>query len=181
MKKNQTGTLIKTRVTYLEMKSRPDISLNEPQGSFIVLAKPMSFRFYRYLFHAVGDDVGWADRKALNDEELSAVITHDYVDIFALSVHGVPAGFAELDRREEPDIEIKYFGLMPEYRGKGLGGYFLKWIIRQAWSFNPRRLWLHTNDRDHPGALGNYVKNGFSIYDEKTENQLVLDVPVKDA
>lgn len=152
----------------------PDISINEPPGTQILHAKPITIGFYRYLFHEVGHDVGWADRKVLNDEELSAVITHDSVDIYVLYVHGVPAGFAELDQCEEPDIEIKYFGLMPEFRGRGLGGYFLKWTIRQAWMFNPRRLWLHTNDRDHPAALGNYVKNGFTVYDEKIEDQVVI-------
>lgn len=181
MKTNQSKTTVKTRVTYLEMKSMPDIPMKEPHASVILHAKPMSVGFYRYLFHAVGDDVGWADRKTLNDKDLSAVITHEAVDIYVMYVHGVPAGFAELDRREEPDIEIKYFGLMPEFRGKGLGGYFLKWTIRQAWTFHPKRLWLHTNDRDHPAALGNYIRHGFTVYDEKTEDQLILEDTFKDA
>lgn len=174
MNNNQTTNTVKTRVTYLEMRSMPDVSMNESPGTLVIHAKPMILGFYRYLFHAVGHDVGWADRKAMNDAELSAEILHDSVDIFVLYVHGVPAGFAELDRREEPDIEIKYFGLTPEFRGMGLGGYFLKWTIRQAWTYHPRRLWLHTNDRDHPAALKNYIRYGFTVYDEKTEDQLIL-------
>ena len=174
METDKNQTTVKTRVIYLEMKSRPDYSLKEPGGSLILHAKPMSVDFYRFLYHSVGSDVGWADRKAMTDNELAAVIQHDLVDIFVLNVNGVPAGYVEFDRREQPDLEIKFFGLIPEFRGKGLGGYFLKWAVMKAWMFNPRRVWLHTNDRDHPNAIGNYVKNGFSVYDERIEDQLVI-------
>lgn len=156
------------------MKLRPDYSLQEPEGSLILHAKPMSVDFYRFLYYSVGNDVSWADRKAMTDQELTAVIQHDLVDIFVLNVNGVPAGYVEFDRREQPDLEIKFFGLMPYFRGKGLGGYFLKWAVMKAWTFNPSRVWLHTNDRDHPNAIGNYVKNGFSVYDERIEDQLVI-------
>ncbi len=170
-----TKRTVKTRVTYLEMKESPGIILNDPQGIVVLHAQPMTVSFYRYLYHTVGNDVGWADRKALNDHDLAAIIQDDLVDVFVLYVSGVPAGFVEFDRRESPDIEIKFFGLIPEFRGKGLGGYFLRWAILKAWTFGPRRLWLHTNDRDHPRALKNYIKNGFTVYDEKTEDQLVLE------
>ena len=83
---------------------------------------------------------------------------------------GVPAGYAELDRRAPPDIEIGYFGLMPEFIGQGLGGYLLDWAIHHAWRMQPRRLWLHTCDLDHPGALG-YQRSGFRIYDRRTSTQ----------
>jgi hypothetical protein len=35
----------------------------------------------------------------------------------------------------------------------------------------PRRLWLHTCDLDHPGALGFYQRSGFRIYDRRTSTQ----------
>ncbi len=171
----QLNTTIKTRVTYLEMIARPNLIISDPPETIVLLAKPVTVRFYRYLYHAVGRDVGWADREAMNDEALASIIRDDAVYIYVLHVHGSPAGFSEFDLRGMPDIEIKFFGLMPEFRNQGLGGYFLKWTIRQAWTFSPRRLWLHTNDRDHPVALGNYMKNGFSVYDEKIEDQLVIE------
>jgi len=46
---------------------------------------------------------------------------------------GVPAGFAELDRRIEGEIELVQFGLMPAFIGQGLGRYFLQWTIDKAW------------------------------------------------
>ena len=54
-----------------------------------------------------------------------------------LYVDGVPAGFAELDRRIEGEIELVQFGMVPEFIGQGLGKYFLNWTIDKAWSYSP--------------------------------------------
>src|SRR5260370_29736357 len=87
--------------------------------------------------------------------------------VHVLMADGVPAGFAELDRRREGEIELVQFGLMPEFIGQGLGRYFLQWTIDRAWSYDPRRFWLHTCTLDHPAALPNYRKAGFEIYKEE--------------
>ena len=63
------------------------------------------------------------------------------------------------------------FGLMPEFLGQGLGRYFLQWTIDRAWSYSPRRFWLHTCTKDHPAALPNYLKAGFAIYKEEVKDQ----------
>jgi GNAT superfamily N-acetyltransferase len=76
---------------------------------------------------------------------------------------GVPAGFAELDRRTKGEIELVQFGLLPEFIGQGLGRYFLRWAIDRAWGYQPRRFWLHTDTQDHPAALPNYLKAGFAV------------------
>jgi GNAT superfamily N-acetyltransferase len=65
---------------------------------------------------------------------------------------GVSAGFAELDRRIEGETKLAKFGLMPEFIGQGLGRYILQWAIDKAWSYGPRRFWLHTCTNDHPAA-----------------------------
>ena len=33
-----------------------------------------------------------------------------------------------------------------------------------AWSQDPERVWLHTNTMDHPSALPNYLKRGFTAF-----------------
>lgn len=58
-------------------------------------------------------------------------------------VDGVPAGYVELDNRTQ-DIELNYFGLMPEFIGKKIGGYLLQWAIDKAWSYHPKRFWVNT-------------------------------------
>jgi len=102
----------------------------------------------------------------LSDAELTAILQDPRVEIHVLYADGVPAGFAELDRRVEGEIEIKQFGLMPEFLGQGLGKYFLQWTLERAWSYKPTRVWLHTCNLDHPAALPMYLTAGFEIYQE---------------
>jgi GNAT superfamily N-acetyltransferase len=74
-------------------------------------------------------------------------------------------------RSRTEDRNHEQFGLMPEFIGKGLGKYFLRWTVDKAWSYNPRRFWLHTCTKDHPAALPNYLKAGFAIYNEELKDQ----------
>jgi len=47
--------------------------------------------------------------------------------------------------------------VVPEFIGQGLGKYFLNWTIDKAWSYQPRRFWLHTCTLDHPAAVSTYL------------------------
>jgi GNAT superfamily N-acetyltransferase len=155
------------KTTYLQMFSCPNRGVPPPRdGLTIVQAKRPTVPYYRFLYHAVGDKWHWTSRKKLSDAELAAIIQDPRVEIHVLYADGVPAGFLELDRRIEGEIEIKQFGLMPEFLGQGLGKYFLQWTLEKAWSYKPTRLWLHTCNLDHPAALPNYLKAGFEIYQE---------------
>lgn len=109
----------------------------------------------------------------LSDEQLAAIIQDAAVEVYVLYVSGVPAGYAELDRRQFPDIELAYFGIIPEFIGQKLGPYLLRWSIDKAFSYSPRRLWLHTCTLDHPIALATYQRAGFRIY--RTEAKDVDD------
>ena len=161
-----------TLVTYLEMLQPPDSPVPEapmPDLTVIQALSPTT-RYYRYLYGAVGGPWHWVDRGKLDDEKLAAIVQDPRVEVYVLYVAGVPAGYAELDRRQCPDIELAYFGIMPEYIGKKLGPYLLGWAIEKAWSYNPRRFWLHTCTLDHPKALATYLNAGFRIYDRKEES-----------
>ncbi len=58
-----------------------------------------------------------------------------------------------------------YFGLLPEFIGRGLGGPLLTAAVRRAWEIpGARRVWLHTCTEDHPQALANYLSRGFSVF-----------------
>jgi GNAT superfamily N-acetyltransferase len=133
-------------------------------GIQVVHAKKPMLAYYRFLYDTVGRDWNWTSLKKLSEAELLAIIHDPRDEVHVLFVDGVPAGFVELDRRVEGEIEISQFGLMPEFIGQGLGKSFLQWAINRAWSCNPKRLWLHTNTEDHPTALPNYLKGGFAIY-----------------
>src|SRR5205823_3987824 len=147
------------KTTFLEMFARPQRTVSPPGTAFTVVhAKRPTLAYYRFLYDGVGRDYDWTSRKKLSDTALAAILQDPRVEVHVLTADGVPAGFAELDRRIEGEIELVQFGLMPEFIGRGLGKYFLQWSIDKAWSYGPKRFWLHTCTKDHPAALPNYLK-----------------------
>ena len=158
--------------TYLEMREAPKRPPAHPPviKHAITLTRIMepTIGFYRYLYNTVGEQWLWYERRIMEDEKLLSIIHDDRIEIYCLFVGGVPAGYAELNRRELRDIALSYFGLVPDFIGQGLGRYFLEAIIDIAWSYQPSRFWLHTCTLDHPSALQNYQRRGFSPFDQKT-------------
>ena len=168
-------------VTYLEMMS-PDRRAAAPgwaEPVTVLRAERPAVSFYRYLYDTVGADWHWYERRRLSDEALAAIVHDDAVEVFVLYVRGVPAGYVELDRRVDAEVEIAYFGLVPEYIGRGLGPALLDWALERAWGYGPRRVWLHTCSLDHPKALAVYRRAGFDVYDREVvsvEMELLDDV-----
>ena len=76
---------------------------------------------------------------------------------------GQPLGFCEFERGSV-DIELKNYGLVPAAQGKGLGTWLLRTALHQEWQLRPGRIWLHTDDWDHPAALRVYEAAGFQTY-----------------
>jgi GNAT superfamily N-acetyltransferase len=162
-------SLVDVTIYYLEMHSPTSGSQAAPREGLTVLhARRPTVAYYRFLYNSVGKAYHWHSRGKLSDPDLAAVVQHPLNEVHVLHVDGTPAGFAELDRRNGDEIELVQFGLMPPYLGQGLGRYFLQWTIDRAWSYGPKRFWLHTCTLDHPVALPNYLKAGFTLYKEET-------------
>ena len=158
--------------TYLQMFAHPEWIVPPPrEGLAVVHARKPTVAYYRFLNDTVGRDYDWTSCKKLTDAELAALLHDPRLEVHVLMAEGVPAGFAKLDRRIEGEIELVSFGLMPEFIGQGLGRYFLQWTIDKAWSYGPRRFWLHTDTKDHPAALPNYLKAGFAVYKEEIKDE----------
>jgi GNAT superfamily N-acetyltransferase len=161
---------VKVTITYLEMLARPQRVVPPPrEGLAIVHAKKPPVAYYRFLYDAVGRDYDWTSRRRLSDAELAALLNDPRLEVHVLMADGVPAGFAELDRRTEGETELVQFGLLPGFVGQGLGRYFLQWAIDRAWGCGPRRFWLHTCTKDRPVALPNYLKADFTVYKEEVK------------
>ena len=78
---------------------------------------------------------------------------------------GEVAGAADFEPQRDGDVEITTFGLLPEFVGKGLGGFALTLVVADAWTRpGARRVWLHTSTLDHPNALPNYLRRGFRSF-----------------
>lgn len=164
-------SMITSVVTYLEMTSRPT-SPTPPRPAkkvSLLRAESPTISYCRYLYNTVGHDYLWWQRRAMSDADLSAIVQDPNVEVYTLFIGGVPAGYGELDRRNGPEIELAFFGLFPEFIGQRLGGYFLRWMIDQAWSYSPSRLIVHTCTEDHPAAIHNYQRHGFVPFDQISE------------
>jgi GNAT superfamily N-acetyltransferase len=113
------------------------------------------------------------DRLPWTDEEIQAYLGDPAVSLWVLTVADEIAGYFELmaDEGDHEAIQIAYFGLMPSFTGRGLGGYLLTEAVERAWEAGARRVWVHTCSLDHPAALPNYLKRGFTIF--KTEEYCV--------
>lgn len=160
--------IVDVTVYYLEMLSPSRRSVPAPREGLSVrhIAAP-TVENYRPLYNAVGRDFHWLSRRKLSDEQLAAVIQHPLNELHVLHVAGTPAGFAEFDRRQPGEIELVQFGLTRDFIGQGLGKWFLQWTIDQAWCYQPHRFWLHTCTLDHPAALPNYLKAGFTLFKQE--------------
>ena len=172
----ETPHKLETVITYLEMTRPPAAPPPTVPAERLALlrAEPPTVPFYRFLYNTVGAPWLWYERRRLDDDALAAIVQDPQVEVYVLYVRGVPAGFSELDTRGLPDIELAYFGLMPEFMGRGLGPYLLRWTIDQGWFHEPDRLWVNTCNHDHPAALALYQRAGFIPYDQKT---IMIDDP----
>ena len=161
-------------ITSLEMIHPPKSpALHRSDKLVLLRAERPTVSFYRYLYNTVGGPWLWYERRLMSDRELLRIVHDPKVEVYVLYVAGVPAGFAELDRRQEDEVEIVYFGLIPEFIGRGLGPPLLDWVIDKAWSKRIRRVWVHTCNLDHPKASVMYQRAGFAPYDQ--ESSLIDD------
>jgi ribosomal protein S18 acetylase RimI-like enzyme len=161
-----TQSQIDLVITYMEMTApptRPTVPLPPGKHALLRVEKP-TIAFYRFLYNTVGEEWLWTNRRRMSDENLLAEIGHPQVELSVLHTDGQPAGFVELDRRPAPDVALAYFGLIPQFIGRGLGKYLLNWAVDQAWSYGPKRLTVYTCSLDHPRAISEYQRAGFRPY-----------------
>jgi GNAT superfamily N-acetyltransferase len=148
--------------TYLEMTSPAQLVAEGSAGPEVRLemVQDCPWHFYRYLYVEVGRNYHWKDRLPWTESQFREWLAGPSA-VWLLSVAGAPAGFFELRTHPDQSREIAYFGILPEYQGKGLGKFLLTRAVEEAWATRPSRVWLHTCTLDHPGALPNYLKRGF--------------------
>ena len=184
-------TAVSVRTTFLEMLRNevPEAPV-APEGCSVERWAHPPLDEYLTLFRAVGGPWGWTGRLLLGDEELRALLDDPAIEIYRLRCGTRVTGLAELERQADGEVEIVYFGLAPEFIARGLGGFLLRWAVNRAWLAGgssgagaggagggdvTRRVWLHTCEYDHPGAVAVYQKAGFRVYDEHVEMEKYPD------
>lgn len=153
----------------------PDAS----SGIRIERAAVPSPEFSRFLYTAVGGDIRWTDRLSWSYEKWTAFLERPGTETWVAYEHGTPAGYVELDAQPVGAVEIVYFGLIPRFRGRRIGGHLLSVGTARAWDLAERwpereptkRVWLHTCSLDGPHALGNYERRGFRVFGTKVTEE----------
>ena len=155
--------------TYLEMRAdapRP-AAAPAPNGARVQHEKECPPALWRRLYQEVGTEYRWFDRLVWSDDDAAAYLSSPGVELWTLRLDAALAGYFELRRDADGGIEIAYFGLLPEFTGRGLGGFLLAAAIERAWALEPDRVWVHTSSLDHSSALPNYLARGFSIWKQE--------------
>jgi GNAT superfamily N-acetyltransferase len=157
-------------VTYLEMREPPQRPPPPPRPdlSVVRVAQP-SADWYRNLYSRIGQDWLWFSRLKMSGAELEAIIRNPDVEVSALERAGEAVGLLELDFRTDGECELAFFGLIAAEIGRGLGRLLMAHAIARVWSRPIRRFWVHTCTLDHPGALGFYIRSGFSPFRRQIE------------
>jgi GNAT superfamily N-acetyltransferase len=122
----------------------------------------------RFLYTAVGGDWLWTDRLHWPYAEWLAWVMRPGYELWVAYVAATPAGYFELQGLAGEDVELAFFGLLPQFVGCGLGGALLTRAVERSWAKPARRVWLHTSSFDHPVALKNYQARGFRVVRSET-------------
>ena len=133
----QLETLPRAEIVVHSLRNRGGIVLTKDLDEAVELSNLYG---PEHLCLAVGEPWLWWERRLLTDGELERIIHDRKVEIYVLYVDGVPAGYTELDRRNEEDVELAYFGLIPQFIGRKLGPFLLNWAVDTAWFQKPKRV-----------------------------------------
>ena len=154
-----------TVITHLAMESPPAIEAPPPPAPGITLERRQAIPVADYLrlYHAIGDDWLWWSRLTWDEAALAAHLAEQETEVYVAEAEGEEIGLIELNLRPRPDIELRYFGVIPPWIGKGLGGWLLDHALAAAGRHRPRRMILNTCTLDHPGALAFYRRHGFAV------------------
>ena len=165
----KTTPAIEVTRTYLEMRDASELAPARSDDSRIRIQQlpDCAPSFYRHLYFQVGKNYHWVDRLPWTDEEIAAYLNRPEISLWLMTCDEAPAGYFELRHCEDGSTEIAYFGLLPEFIGRGFGKHLLTCAAEQAWADGANRVWLHTCTLDDQAAMPNYLKRGFRPY--KTE------------
>jgi len=167
--------------TYLEMTSRSQLrgAVRAETAMALVRAEIPCPEFNRFLYTAVGARWWWYARLSWTHARWRAYLERPELETWVAYVSGSPAGYFELEAQGEGNVEIAYFGLLPGFVGKGVGGELLTAAITRAWDMGAARVWVHTCDLDHPSALPNYQARGLRAFRVEQKVEELPDQPLE--
>lgn len=153
-------------IKFLEMTSPADLRPKRASLEGVTVARvprPIP-ELNRFFYGAVGTNYSWIDRLSWSLGEWREYLDQPSIETHVLAVAGIPAGYFELQHHGSGDVEIKYFGLLDAFIGRGLGAHMLTAATETAWAAGAKRVIVDTCSLDHPNAFAHYVARGFKLY-----------------
>jgi GNAT superfamily N-acetyltransferase len=157
-----------TQVWYLEMASPADLRPRPGLGATTRAAVPFG-ALNRFFYEEAGRDYDWVDRLPWSDEQWQAWA--ERTELWLVHDRGTPAGYAELGPRADGTVDVAYFGILPPFQGRGLGGQLLTRVVERAWELGPERVTVNTCALDGPYARRHYEARGFRVVREAVERR----------
>ena len=156
---------------YLEIQSLDDlIESKNPSDEFLVkLINPANFQLNKFFYKNIGKKHRWVDRLVWTDKQWIDYTVDKKVKTYVLKKQEDLVGYYELILNlDQKETEIAYFGILEEYQNQKLGSFLLTSAIKNSFSSNPNRVWVHTCSLDHKNALNNYISRGMKIFKKET-------------
>jgi GNAT superfamily N-acetyltransferase len=171
--KMKTSSTIEVIRTYLEMRDPVHLqpALSSDPLILVEQVPDCSISLFRYLYAEVGRNYHWIDRLPWMDEQITAHLDQPEITLWLMTYDEATAGYFELRRCEDGSVEVAYFGLLPDFIGRGLGKHLLTRAVEEAWKVGANRVWLHSCTLDDKAAMPNYLKRGFRPF--KTESYTI--------
>ncbi|QIB36077.1 GNAT family N-acetyltransferase [Ancylobacter pratisalsi] len=157
-------------VTMLEMTARPPaLPEKADHGLSLTRVEAPAPAWYRALFRRIGEPWLWFSRLRQSDAELGALLADPGTHVYVLTRGGDEIGLVELDFRQPGEVELAFFGVVPERVGSGAGSFMMNRALALAWASAPRRVHVHTCTLDSQGAVAFYMRAGFRPYERLIE------------
>jgi len=155
----------------MEMRSPPSLDPPAPPHADIDLSRwsRPDVDEYLELFRRIGDPWLWYGRLLQPRDDIERLLAAPDYEVWRLRSGDRDVGLGELNRSRTGEVKLEYFGLVPEWIGSGVGGWFLRTLVDEAWRGGVERVWLHTCTEDHPAAVDVYRRIGFSVYRREVE------------
>jgi ribosomal protein S18 acetylase RimI-like enzyme len=155
---------------YLEINSIQDLNevVQNTEDYSLILLKPPNFQLNKFFYKNIGKKHKWIDRLVWTDIQWINYVSNKKVKTYILKYLDDLVGFFELIIHcDQKETEIAYLGILEEYQNKKLGSYLLSEAIKNSFTLDINRVWVHTCSLDHKNALNNYISRGMNIF--KTE------------
>ena len=159
----------KIQRNYLEINSLSELNESKivEEGYSIKLVEPVDFQLNKFFYKNVGKNHHWVDRLVWTEKQWTEYVSNKKIKTYILKKQDDLAGYFELILHQN-EIEIAYLGLLEEYQNKKLGSFLLSSAIKNSFSYQTKRVWVHTCSLDHKNALNNYISRGMKIFKKET-------------